>query len=434
MKRRILFCLTALLSLLLFNAFGLAATPYTYNWDESRILHLPLESNHKTNISSYLETYVDSSGNLTIQDFLNPANKFIFKPNTDRYTPRHENKTIWARLQVENVSSLNNEWKLIPHHASTTEYFIANSDANKHYLLSDMYYYSPNGEINSQQTGSEIPMNERTESALSPVVSFSLRKGESATIYLKITTGSKESSTGKILLDISPAQEFEQAEKIEFAFQSMFGSVMLFTTLFALILFFAIRDKSMLFLACISFFALLYCWEASGMNKMVLFRNGSVYFLAFMSVINQAGGFISGYFFYTSILPMKEEAPRLRKIFATLTFLQCLMALFRFLTQNNLLPLDVLHFAAILWFICMLTVVVYFLIKKNRQAKFLVFATTLLVVCAVLTGLALEHIVPDIFQRAFQTGMVVYIILLGVGAIDKVRQIRIEKEKLIQMN
>ncbi len=275
-------------------------------------------------------------------------------------------------------------------------------------------------------------MDDRTESALSPVISFSLRKGESVTIYLKITTGTKQKSTGKVLIDLSPGQVFEQAEKIDFSFQGMFGAVMLFTSIFAVLLWLFLRDKSMLYLACISFFALLYTWEASGMNRMVLFPNSSLYFLAFMSVINQAGGFISGYFFYNSMLPLKEEAPRLRKIFATLTYLQCLMALFRFITQNNLLPLDLLHFAGILWFVCMVTVVVYFLIKKNRQAKFLVIATVLLAACATLYGLALEHIVPAIFQRSFQVGMVVYLILLGVGAVDKVRQIRLERERLIR--
>jgi len=369
----------------------------------------------KTDISSYLETYIDSTNKLTLKDILNPAHQLIFTTNTDRYVTQMANKVIWAKIFVKNESSQNAEWKLIPHHSTALAYFIY-----------------PSGDTVSQITGIDVPMDDRTESALSPVLSFSLRKGESVAIYFKVTTGTKQKNTGKVLLDLSPGEVFEQTEKIDFSFQGMFGSVMLFTSIFAVLLWLFLRDKSMLYLACISFFALLYTWEVSGMSRMVLFRNSSVYFLAFMSVINQAGGFLSGYFFYNSMLPLREEAPRLRRIFATLTYLQCLMALFRFITQNNLLPLDLLHFAGILWFVCMVTVVVYFLIKKNRQAKFLVIATVLLAACATLYGLALEHIVPAIFQRSFQVGMVVYVILLGVGAVDKVRQIRLEKERLVR--
>jgi class 3 adenylate cyclase len=381
----------------------------------SKALFISSSLSDKADISSYVESYIDSTGKLTLRDIINRNKGIIFTPNADHYKSQTVNKVIWIRLLVKNESSLNSEWKLIPHASSATEYCI--------YTNSDTF---------SQTTGTDIPMDDRAESALSPVVSFSLRKGESVTIYLKVTTGTKQKSTGKVLIELSPGQIFEQTEKIDFSFQGMFGAVMLFTSIFAILLWLFLRDRSMLFLACISFFALLYTWEASGMNRMVLFRNSSLYFLAFMSVINQAGGFLSGYFFYNSMLPLKEEAPRLRKIFATLTYLQCLMALFRFITQNNLLPLDLLHFAGILWFVCMVTVVVYFLIKKNRQAKFLVVATVLLAACATLYGLALEHIVPAIFLRSFQVGMVVYVILLGVGAVDKVRQIRLEKERLVR--
>ncbi len=369
----------------------------------------------KTDISTYLETYIDSTVKLSLHDILKLGSKVLFTPNTNHYKSHPVNNVIWARLVIKNESSQNAEWKLIPHHSSVTDYCIY-----------------PNGDTISQITGVDIPMNGRTESALSPVLTFPLRKGESVVIYLKINTGSKQNNTGKVNIDLSPANVFEEAEKVEFSFQGMFGAVMLFSTLFVLLMYLSLRDKSFIYLACISFFALLYCWEASGMNKMVLFRNSSLYFLAFMSVINQAGGFISGFFFYNSILPLKEQAPRLRRIFATLTFLQCFMALFRFITQNNLLPLDVLHFAAMLWFICMVVVVVYFLIIRNRQAKFLVIATVLLAACAILNVLALENLVPPIFLRSFQVGIVVYIILLGIGAVDKVRQIRIEKENLIR--
>ena len=382
---------------------------------QSQTLLINSSFNNKTDISSCFETFIDSTGKLTLKDILNPGNKLIFSQNKDRYKSHPVNKIIWARLLVKNESSLSSEWKLIPHASSTNAYFIYSSD-----------------DTVSQVTGNDIPMDERTESALSPVLGVSLRKGESAVIYLKITTGAKQNNTGKVLIDLCPSQMFEETDKVEFSFQAMFGSVMLFTTLFALILWFAMRDKSLLFLGCISFFAVLYCWEVSGMNKMVIFRNSTPYFLAFMSVINQAGGFLSGYFFYSTLLPMRHESPRLQKVFATLTYLQCLMALFRFITQNNFLPLDVLHFTGILWFICMVTVVVYFLFKRNRQAKFLIIGTILLTVCAILYGLALEHILPALFQYAFQTGLVAFVIILGVGAVDKVRQIRIEKESLIR--
>jgi len=412
LKEQIRITLIALFSLCAFyaNASGPAGLSIH---GQSNVLSITSALQNKTDISPSIETYIDSSGKLTFRDILNQ--KTTFSPNGDRYKSQELNKVIWAKLLLKNESSLNSEWKLVPHTSTAIEYCIYPSD-----------------DTISETTGTDVAMDDRTESALSPVVSFSLRKGESVTIYLKVTTGTKQKSTGKVLIDLSPGQVFEQTEKIDFSFQGMFGSVMLFTSIFAVLLWLFLRDRSMLYLACISFFALLYTWEASGMSRMVLFRNSSLYFLAFMSVINQAGGFISGYFFYNSMLPLKEEAPRLRKIFATLTYLQCLMALFRFITQNNLLPLDLLHFAGILWFVCMVTVVVYFLIKKNRQAKFLVIATVLLAACATLYGLALEHIVPAIFQRSFQMGMVVYLILLGVGAVDKVRQIRLERERLIR--
>jgi len=382
---------------------------------QSKTLLISSGFKDKADISSYLETYIDLSGRLSLRDILNKHQKVLFMPNGDHYISLSTNKVIWARLMVKNESSLNAEWKLIPHYSSILDYCIY-----------------PNGDTISQLTGVDVPMNQRNESAMSPVLTFPLRKGETVVIYLRITTGSKQNNTGKVNVDLSLGQVFEEAEKVEFSFQGMFGAVMLFSTLFVLLMYLSLRDKSFIYLACISFFALLYCWEASGMNKVVLFRNSSIYFLAFMSVINQSGGFISGYFFYNSILPLREQAPRLRRIFATLTFMQCLMALFRFITQNNLLPLDVLHFAAMLWFICMVVVVVYFLLKKNRQAKFLVVATVLLAACAIINVLALENIVPPIFLRSFQVGIVVYIVLLGVGAVDKVRQIRIEKENLIR--
>jgi class 3 adenylate cyclase len=406
--------LSVLLSLLASFSFASGSAPPGYDIP-SKTLLITSALRDKTDISAYVETIIDSSGKSTLQDILKPGNRFIFSKNTDHYTSSPTNKVIWARIFVKNESSLNSEWKLIPHSSTAIGYCIY-----------------PTGDTVSQITGTDVPMDERVESALSPVLSFSLRKGEPVAIYMKITTGTKQNNTGKVSIDLSPGQLFEQNEKVDFSFQGMFGSVMLFTSIFAVLLWLFLRDRSMLYLACISFFALLYTWEASGMNRMVLFRNSSMYFLAFMSVINQAGGFLSGYFFYNSMLPLREEAPRLRKIFATLTYLQCLMALFRFITQNNLLPLDLLHFTGILWFVCMVTVVIYFLVKKNRQAKFLVVATVLLASCAILYGLALEHIVPAIFQRSFQVGMVVYVILLGVGAVDKVRQIRLERERLIR--
>src|SRR5580693_1648033 len=143
-------------------------------------------------------------------------------------------------------------------------------------------------------------------------------------------------------------------EEMEFSFQLIFGSIMVITMIFSVLLWFSMRDKSFIYLFFISFFALSYCWDLSGMSKLVIWANAPLRLIAFISVINQLGGFISGYLFYNHILPLKQQAPKLRLIFVILTITQCLMAIFRFITQNDLLPLNVLHFAGILWFICMI--------------------------------------------------------------------------------
>jgi len=257
--------------------------------------------------------------------------------------------------------------------------------------------------------------------SLNPILEITLKPDESKEFLIK---ASSKITTLIIGVNLWNTKDFYQKEMYNQILLALFFGAMVITILYNLIVFLATRELSylyyVLFFASVSFHHIIY----EGVASLYLFSNQSIVtFITYSSVI-VAMPTIFLALFTQNILTLKQY-PRLNKI---LNYLLILYPIFIITIQiTHLYQYRSSFFVVILLFLFFVTC--YSLIKKNRQARFIIVGWVLFVSSGVfmyLSSRGIYHIFTS-YPYLTEFSLVLEIIVFSLALASKIKMLNQEK-------
>lgn len=257
--------------------------------------------------------------------------------------------------------------------------------------------------------------------SLNPILEITLKPYESKEFLIK---ASSKITTLIIGVNLWNTKDFYQKEMYNQILLALFFGAMVITILYNLIVFLATRELSylyyVLFFASVSFHHIIY----EGVASLYLFSNQSIVTLITYSSVIVAMPTIFLALFTQNILILKQY-PRLNKI---LNYLLILYPIFIITIQiTHLYQYRSSFFVVILLFLFFVTC--YSLIKKNREARFIIVGWVLFVSSGVLMYLSSRGIYHIFTSYPYLTefSLVLEIIVFSLALASKIKMLNQEK-------
>ncbi|MEP7322683.1 MAG: 7TM diverse intracellular signaling domain-containing protein, partial [Saprospiraceae bacterium] len=187
----------------------------------------------------YAWVFVDSSNQLNISTVSSKNYDQRFQPLSSFLQPGGPNLTYWLKLTLTGTRNIRNWWLLFNNDTS-------NIGNDRHLYIDAWHLDSANQMLEHQQTGLHVPRSKKSikENPGLNRILFSINKGETYKLYLKIYNGIEVTKLSSIELR-NPMLGIPQRSFItEF---SILSSVALLFAIISFFLFFFVHEKSYLF-------------------------------------------------------------------------------------------------------------------------------------------------------------------------------------------
>ena len=395
------------------SALGTALFPLIFLFPGSGALfaEAPLElGNTETyNLSSHALIFKDVKKRFTIRDVSSPefASRFR-KIDNKKMSFGSLPYPLWFRLHLKN--NTDRRWSVLLDSPTLDSI--------------EIFEKNDSGKFESYRTGDTLRYSGRKVDSISFFLPLMIRKGEQKTIYIRVE------SKGPLLIPMT--LNSEKAVRAVIAgrnlYYGMYYGILIIVMLANLLIFFAIKNIEyfyyVLYLVA-TIFAQMFMDGLS--SKYIWAENPEWSFLGATTVLIMDTTIIA---FSRQFLALKVFSRRADR--ALLFFLWTALAL---TIAGPFMPYALAVRIAIVLTILMCLVViiasVYSVVKGNRTSYYFIFAWTLLLIGMVSRALTYSGALPkNLFTFYFMAiGSIVEVILLSLALIDRIYQMRREKEK-----
>jgi signal transduction histidine kinase/serine phosphatase RsbU (regulator of sigma subunit) len=374
----------------------------------------PVELNEETlsgkSIGKQMEYLEDIEGKLTIEDVSgDKVEPQAWKKNVhDSINHGFTHSIYWFRFSIKNSTDKPIDW-----------YF------NISYPLIDLidFYIPRESEIyQHKQMGDSFPFNIREVKDVSFIFSLNDKTGQ-RNYYFRINTSSSMTFTPVIMNSRAYLQKLNREQPVIWIYYGM----MIIMVVYNLFIYISSRDESYLFYGlfitswimlqmCLNGYAFQYLWP----DQIWWASNSLPFFINF--------SYVTVSFFAISYIGIKNKYKRIYRLIIWCIILPGgLMSIVSLLVPYNIAIKLSTAFAVVITPV-LLGVIIILMIRKSREAMFMVIAFTGIGMGILLYALKTYGILPANFftQWSIQIGSALVVLLLSLGLADKINVMRRE--------
>jgi len=381
--------------------------------------HFPVvldEDTGRLDISRRLTYYEDPSANLNISQIVSrwPQIRSEGMPD-EAYNFGFSNSTYWFQTRVTNQSSPNDRWVIEGLYPIIDQM--------------EMFVVRPDGSIGRQIAGDSVPFRLRPRDHHNINFFLKLAPGESVDLFFRVQT----SGAVQMRTLLWNSDEFSSADHQERFLLGLYYGLLVCMAIFNFLIFVSIRDTSYLwYVSYILSYGLLQ-FTLNGLAFEHLWpespwwNNRAVGFLISTGMCCVLG-------FSRSFLALRENAPRLEKVFLTfMVFFVVTGAASLFwpaygpvIRVNTFAAAVAVGFVILAGGLC--------LYRRFRPARYFMLAWTALLSGMLLYTLKTFAVVPANFITEFgiQIGSAFEVILLSIALADRLRHMAIKNQQVQQ--
>ena len=356
----------------------------------------------------HLEILEDKSGILTIDDVTSPEVAVQFRPSLEENPGLGiTDSAYWVRLQVGNEASSETDWLLV-------------YDSIAFHV--DYYFPAAEGEgFEVIRTGAALPFDTRDVPVGQFVFQLPIDPHESETVYMRFV------SEGSLILPLTilSEREFTQQALRQQVLNGILYGILLILSIYNLVLFFTLRDKSYLYYVLFFGTILLGIMALDGFAAQYLWPNLSL-FAAISTRLFIVMSYGFALLFTTSFLRTKEYTPRLHQVMITLTIgiFILLGPMFFWFRETAVLHIALMFVSSIIMIIAGV------LVWRSGYNPARYFLIGWLVVFAgfMILALTLAGVGPlsDISASILRLGLIFLALVLSIGLADRINIYRNE--------
>jgi signal transduction histidine kinase len=364
-------------------------------------------------IGLHMEILEDKEKQWTIEDVTTPHIAAQFLPSSEEAPGfGFTDSAYWIRFRVRNEASSDIEWLVL---YEPTAFFI------------DYYLPSVSGEgYDVFKTGSALPFDTRDVPVGRFVFHLPVAPQESTTIYMRFT------SEGSLILVLTLLSDdsFLQQAMVQQAVNSLLYGILLIITIYNLVLFFNLRDRSYLYYVLFFSTMLLGIMALDGFAGQYLWPNQGQ-FAAIAPRLFMILSFNFGLLFAISFLRTKEYVPRLNIIMTSLAILVFVFIGLQFIWFRETAIIHV--FLMIASGISMLLAGIVVWQKGYQPARFFLIGWSVVLVGFIIFILTLVDVISlNILTNAvLRMGLIVLALVLSAGLAERINIYRQERNEAI---
>ncbi|WP_276498532.1 sensor histidine kinase [Pontibacter litorisediminis] len=370
-----------------------------------------------------LQVYHDQGGKLHLQQ----VQQMSFSPLDTQATLQAGKTVHWVRVVLQNESR-----------HEITRYLYAGD-----WSRIQVYALGPEAGVEERQTGQLLPIQERDVPRSKPLVRVQVPPQSHALLYLRLQGDINLYKPQRLSLQLQTPEQVEQRNNNRLLGQGIFMGIILVMTLYNLVLYFSVRDRSYLYYVLALLGTGLYFMFYHGFALELLWPNApywNAHSFAFIVTFNGLFRLL----FTKSYLNTHHTMPRWDKLLTLLSLLYALpvaMGLLSFLTPLDLLQVcvDLIGVIGGAVLVAMLLVGAAALRQGYRPALYFLIANVFFVVGALLFILKETHLLPNTTFTVYsaQVGMVAQVVLFSLGLAYRLNTVTnelaaevLEKERL----
>lgn len=332
---------------------------------------------------------------------------------TSRFAPNDTNavlqpgKTVhWVRVVLQNTSDREQERLLYAGDWSHLELYEHNANSDRYTL---------------KRTGQLLPIADRDVASYKPYVRLQLAPNSATLVYLRLQGDINLYKPQALRVQLLLPEKVEAANRNRLFVQGIFIGIILVMTLYNLVLFASVRDRSYLYYVLALLGTGLYFMFYHGFAIELLWPNAPYWNAHSFPFIVTFNGlfrvlFTRHYLNTQRTMPMWD---RVLTLLAMLYILPVGMGLLSYFTPLDLLQACVSFIGIIggLVLVAMLLAGISSLRQGYRPALYFLIANVFFVVGALLFILKENHLLPDniVTVYAAQVGMVAQVVLFSLG-------------------
>ncbi|MFD2246845.1 sensor histidine kinase [Pontibacter ruber] len=348
-----------------------------------------------------LQVYHDNVATLGLEQVQQKA----FTPNDTTTAPAPGKTVHWVRVVVQNTTAREQE-----------RYLYAGDWSHL-----DLYEQQPSGTYRLKQTGQLVPISERDVPLYKPYVQLHLAPNTSTLLYLRLQGDLDLYKPQELSLQLLLPEQVHEANRDRLFVQGIFIGIILVMTLYNLVLFASVRDRSYLYFLLALLGTGLYFMFYHGFALELLWPQAPYWNAHSFPFIVTFNGLFR-VLFTRRYLNTQHTMPAWDKVLLLLGLLYIMpvgMGLLSYFTPLDLLQACVSFIGIIggLVLVAMLLVGVSSLRLGYRPALYFLIANVFFVVGALLFILKENHLLPDntITVYSAQVGMVAQVVLFSLG-------------------
>lgn len=289
----------------------------------------------------------------------------------------------------------------------------------------DFYWQNKEGHWNTQTTGDHIAISSRAIRNPNFILPFTLRKGESTSLYLKI----KSRSSIQLPIAIYSQKQFGLRSDVDQFSNGLFYGIMLAMVFYNLFLFLSLRDINFLYYLL----ALL-----AGTNLIAFFQGYGFYYLypehptwnSIMSILGGPAFIITSSQLTRSFLNLKALHFKLDRLLLA-TMLATFLITLAHLVNPDLLSYGSLHILTVVCCALILYSAVYCFLNKYRPARYFLLAWMTLLTVALFFSLRNLGVIPStwISSSAFYIAGITQTLFLSFALGDRINLLTKENQE-----
>lgn len=371
------------------------------------------EDSSRLDISRHLTYYEDSSSSLNISQIVRMWPEISSAEIPDKaYNFGFTDSVYWFHTRVENRSSPNYRWLIEGLYPiiDKVEFFIVH----------------PNGSIDRQVAGDSVPFQQRSRRQHNINFALRLPEGQSVDLFFRVKT----SGAVQMRTLLWGADEFSAADHQEQLLLGLYYGLLVCMAVFNLLIFMSFRDINYLwYVSYILSYGLLQ-FSLNGLAFEYLWPESPWWNNRAVACLIAVGMFcILG--FTRSFLALKENAPRLGKLFLALMVFFAVAGVAS-VTYPDYGPVIRLNtFMAAVCVALVLFAGAISLYRRYRPARYFMLAWTALLSGMFLYTLKTFALVPANFITEFgiQIGSAFEVILLSLALADRLRHMNLKTQQ-----
>lgn len=321
--------------------------------------------------------------------------------------------TYWAWFKVKNTDSFPKHFMLE----------VARPLTN----VANLFTIDNNGECKVQHNGDELVFSKREVQNRKLLFPVKFQPGEELTFYLQLR------SDGEVIILPIRLWKPESLMQRDYNDQYLFGlfyGILLFVFIIYFFFYIALRDKAFLYYVFYVASIMLLQMSLDGLSFQYLWSN-NIWWANHVIPLSASLTGIAAVLYAKVFLKIKDNFPRLNKIYALLVFLN-IICLFLSLGQGKLFEFafPFVNFLSLISIILIITTILLAYFKRKKVSIFFTLAFFSLMACVIVFILGNISLLPVNFfsENAIKFGSATEVIFLSLSMANKYREIQQEKE------